>query len=112
MWEYTATVERVVDGDTIDVRVDLGFNLSASLRFRLARVNAPEKRGKSKVAGIHSWRYVEDVCAKGDTIRILTMKSGKYNRWVAEVYYTSRSSSAEVNLSDDLLTKGLAVPYG
>lgn len=42
MYEYRATVIRVIDGDTVDCRVDVGFRVSIDMRFRLAGINAPE----------------------------------------------------------------------
>ena len=48
MYEYGCTVERVVDGDTIDVTLDLGFSVSYSSRVRLFGIDTPESRTRNK----------------------------------------------------------------
>ncbi len=52
MYRYIAELIRVVDGDTIDVRVDLGFQITQVIRVRLKGINTPELRGKEKAAGM------------------------------------------------------------
>ena len=48
MYEYAAKVERVVDGDTIDVTLDLGFSIQYQARIRLLGINTPESRTRDK----------------------------------------------------------------
>jgi|TARA_E500000178_G_C17019023_1_gene754510 micrococcal nuclease len=48
MYEYSCTVERIVDGDTIDVTLDLGFSVSYSSRVRLYGIDTPESRTRNK----------------------------------------------------------------
>ena len=48
MYEYGCTVERVVDGDTIDVILDLGFDVSFKTRVRLYAIDTPESRTRNK----------------------------------------------------------------
>ena len=49
MFEYEATLDRVVDGDTIDVLIDLGFNIHTKKRVRIFGINTPESRTRDKV---------------------------------------------------------------
>ena len=59
MYEYNCTVERVVDGDTIDVVLDLGFSILYKSRVRLYAIDTPESRTRDKdekvPSGRHQW---------------------------------------------------------
>ena len=86
MYTYKAEVERIVDGDTIDFRMDVGFHMTAIVRCRLLRVDAPEIRGEEKEAGADVARSVADWLDEQKQIIVQTYKTGKYGRWLAEVY--------------------------
>ena len=63
MYEYAATVERVVDGDTVDVTFDLGFSILYRDRVRLLGINTPEKRTRDeveKVKGIAASEFASE----------------------------------------------------
>ena len=97
MYEYKAKVDRVVDGDTVDFIVDLGFNVQMKIRGRLAGVDTPE-RGHEQwaFAGEECTRLLESVAeikhirgAAGSApewwVTIKTKKTGKYGRWIVEI---------------------------
>jgi micrococcal nuclease len=104
MYEYKAVVKRVVDGDTIDVILDLGFNIQYTERVRLARINAPEI---STDAGKTVKTFMIDML-EGRDVTIRTQKNtfDKYGRWIAEVFYNEQS------INQLLLDKNMAVTYG
>jgi micrococcal nuclease len=85
VYEYKSKVVRVVDGDTIDLDVDLGFYLTSRIRVRLLDVNTPELRGESREAAQDAKRLVEEWCPVGSTVQVETTKTGKYGRWLAQV---------------------------
>ena len=92
MYKYKAVVERVVDGDTIDVILDLGLSVLTRQRLRLYGINAPEIRGREKKQGLKSKKWLEDMIL-GKTVEILTFKrpkgdskKGKYGRYIAIIY--------------------------
>ena len=92
MYEYKAKVKRVVDGDTVDFIVDLGFNIHTTIRTRLIGVDTPER-------GHPDWAKATAMCQKlleevsnptyapiqGSTLIIRTHKTGKYGRWLVEI---------------------------
>lgn len=89
MYEYNAKVDRVVDGDTVDFIVDLGFNINIKIRTRLIGVDTPER-------GHENWKKATETCAKllasvGDSVptqgwvTIRTEKTGKYGRWLVDI---------------------------
>jgi micrococcal nuclease len=104
MYEYKAVVKKVVDGDTVDVTIDLGFNVQYTERVRLARINAPEM---STEAGKVVKTFMVDTL-EGRNVTIKTEKNtfDKYGRWIAEVYYNEQS------INQLLLDKNMAVLYG
>ena len=111
-----ATVRRVVDGDTIDVDVDLGYKITTHQRLRLARINAPEVRGKERAKGLKTKEYVELMLGACEgmalsTVYIQSFKSGKYGRYIAEVFYYNPVEHRWANLNDELLQRKLAKPY-
>ena len=57
MWEYQAEILRVVDGDTVDARIDLGFKVHYNVRVRLHGLNAPESRTRDKEEKISCLLY-------------------------------------------------------
>jgi micrococcal nuclease len=112
LYHYKMTVIRVVDGDTVYGDVDLGFNsVNKKMEFRLAKINTPEIKGATREAGLTSKVYVEEKIM-GKEVIIVTKKDSKekYGRYLAEVFYKD-GSGAYVSLNDELVQKGLAVPF-
>jgi micrococcal nuclease len=111
LYTYSALVLNVVDGDTCDVEIDLGFDLRMRHRLRLARINAPELTSpdeKIKEQAVAAKMFVTTQIAHRQVL-LQTKRSDDYGRYVAEVVYTDGKISK--NLSDELLSAGLAVPY-
>lgn len=110
MYEYKIKeVSRVVDGDTIDVVIDLGFSISIKSRIRLAGVNAPETRTldineKSKGLDAKSWLEKE---LKDQEIIIKTVKEEKYGRMLGYLY----TKNHPLTINERMILEGLAVKY-
>lgn len=102
-YRYKAAIDRWVDGDTVDLYVDLGFHIYAKTRFRLYGIDTPE-RGNSLwgEAGDHA----EAMAPVGTDVTIEVFKDAdKYGRWLVNIFVDGES----VNRS--LVAAGLAVPY-
>lgn len=98
---YRATVVRAIDGDTLDVRVDLGFRIVHEMRVRLYGVNTPER-------GQAGYSEAQAVIAahEGHEVEIKSHKpQDKYGRWLAEVFVNGTS------LTETLIAGGYGVPY-
>jgi endonuclease YncB( thermonuclease family) len=124
-WEYAGTVVRVVDGDTVVLRltktftqeIDFGFFVkdsmsltkSAEIDFRLMNINAPEKVGPNKARGEASKRALESLLAQG-SIRVVSYKPDKYGRWLADLYVTP-AGAPEFHVNAKLIELGHAVPW-
>jgi len=109
MFDYHATLARVVDGDTVYLTVDLGFRLSATFDFRLLGINAPEMNGSTRAAGEVAKAELDRLLKLG-TLRITSAKSDKYGRWLATIY-VKQLSGIELNVNDAMLKAGFAVVY-
>jgi micrococcal nuclease len=114
MYEYRVKkVTGVVDGDTIDVELDLGFNISYSQRVRLAGIDTPESRTKDKMEkalGLESKQRLKDVLAKAQLIVIRTElpdSSEKYGRILGWIFI----DGAEQSVNEALVADGYAWGY-
>lgn len=105
MYEYRADVIKVIDGDTVHVRVDLGFDVSIFETIRLTGVNAPE-RGKPGGAEATEWLRSKIL---NTTVRLVTVKDRreKYGRYLATIYLPGEQTS----VNDQLIAAGHAVAY-
>jgi endonuclease YncB( thermonuclease family) len=108
-------VIRVVDGDTLDLRLSLGFGLTAAFRFRLAGVDAAEIFGaKAEPRGREAVRFVTDWLAeRADQLTVRTYKGnrstvgigdGAFGRWLADML-----GPGDEELSDALVEYGAAI---
>lgn len=96
---------RVVDGDTVELKVNAGFKFSYRDHFRLLRTNAPERYSPG---GIESKTYLEALLSGGIS-RLETVKRDKYGRWLVELYVPV--DGGEMNVSDAMRLNGFAVAY-
>jgi micrococcal nuclease len=81
-----AKVSRVIDGDTLDLEVDLGYNVSLKIRGRLLGVDTPERGHKDfSVAKQNLSDLVSQNCDGEGYIIVASTKTGKYGRWLIEM---------------------------
>jgi len=113
LFHYRCTLRRVVDGDTIDVDIDLGFNIKYSERVRFLGVNTPEsrtrdleekKRGLAAKAFVETW--LEEKAGNAPIIETKVDKKGKFGRILGRIL----NDEGEC-LNDTLLAEGHAVEY-
>lgn len=107
MYEYSAIVISVYDGDTITVSVDMGFHITQTMSVRLARINSPEVRGGSSTEGLEARDYLRSILL-GKKVTLVTYKDGKekYGRYLADVYLSEPRVFNCVN--DMMVAKGFA----
>jgi micrococcal nuclease len=101
MYEYAALVTNVVDGDTIDVVVDVGFKIQTRQRLRLARVDTPER---SQPNHAEAKRFVEELIGN----KLVTVKTQKVSKWG---YYLAEVTIDDKNVSDAIIEANLGKPY-
>ena len=114
MYEYFCKVERVVDGDTIDVNIDLGFDIHHSARVRMMGIDTPESRTRNlaeKALGLASKARLKEML-KGQKVKLLTSKEGKgkFGRVLADVIIIDKQG-IETNCNQQLIEEVHARPY-
>jgi len=110
---YRARLRRVVDGDTVDLEVDLGFYVIVRERFRLKSINTPEIFGRHRdeeeyLRGLKAKEFVERRFQENNgECMVVSHKTGAYGRWLGEIFF----ADSETSLNTELLQKGLADEY-
>jgi micrococcal nuclease len=110
---YVRKVENIVDGDTIDVLIDLGFDILFASRVRLAGIDTPESRTKDlaeKALGLESKEYLKKALKDAKSVVIKTEKmdsSEKYGRILGWIYINDDT----VSLNDMMINDGYAWGY-
>ncbi len=111
MYEYNCTVERVVDGDTIDVVLDLGFDILYKSRVRLYGIDTPESRTRDKdekARGKMAGAFLEEAIEDGEKVVIQTKlkdSRGKFGRILGDVIVD------DININQLMVKCHLAVAY-
>ena len=111
MYEYNCTVERVVDGDTIDVVLDLGFDILYKSRVRLYGIDTPESRTRDKdekARGKMAGSFLEEAIEDGEKVIIQTKlkdSRGKFGRILGDVVVDG------ININQLMVKCHLAVAY-
>lgn len=114
MYRYHAILKRVVDGDTIDTIIDLGFRMTTTQRIRLKGINTPEiwrqkKDSEEYKKGMEAKNFViERFQQNNNAFTIVTDKeAGVYGRFIGTIIF----DDSEESLNDELLRKGYAERY-
>ena len=106
LYKYNAWVTRVLDGDTFEAVVDLGFGVATTQTLRLRAIDAPELKTRD---GQEAKEFVEKLLKPGTPVSIRTSRSDKYDRYLVDVFVTDPKSGEDQYLNSLLLEKGLAV---
>jgi len=107
MYTYKAVLDRVVDGDTIDAHIDLGFDITIHKRIRLAGIDTPESRTRDleeKKRGLASKDRLIELLGDGNFI-LKSKEVGKYGRVLGTLHID------DMNINDTLVTEGFATEY-
>jgi len=103
LYEYDATLVRIIDADTIEADIVLGFYVTYRAKVRLLGINAPEKNTDS---GKEAIKWLTDYLPIGHEITLDVFKTPeRYGRWLATVTYNG------ANVNEELIKSGNAVPY-
>ena len=103
-------ITKVIDGDTIDVDIDLGFGITISHRVRLKDIDAPETRTKDlkeKAEGLAAKEWVKKELSREGEWIIETTKEDKYGRILGTLYLVGDP----VTINERMLNEGIAEPY-
>jgi micrococcal nuclease len=111
MYQYKIKkINRVIDGDTVDLDIDLGFGITIKQRVRLKGINAAETRTldlEEKNKGIQARLWLEKELSKLGEWVIETTKEDKYGRMLGTLYLVGEP----VTVNERMLNEGIARPY-
>jgi len=110
MYEYGCKITRVVDGDTVDADIDLGFSIKFQSRIRLYGIDTPESRTRNldeKARGKLASKFLEDSIEKASSVKVKTKldKKGKFGRVLGSII------ADDIDLNQAMIDKHLAVKY-
>lgn len=108
-YNYLGIIDRVIDGDTIDATVDLGFSVFVKIRFRLYGIDTPEKTDKNydaRVLAQTASKFVSENIM-GKSVVIQSVEKDKYGRWLAKVYV----GKDQPTINEQLISLGYAKAY-
>ena len=109
MYEYAVKeIVKVVDGDTVDIIIDLGFDLSKKERVRLAGIDTPESRTRDleeKKLGLEAKEFLERRLMECAKLIVKTEKDGKYGRMLGWFY------CSKININTEMVERGYAWEY-
>lgn len=112
MYSYAVkNIVKVVDGDTVDVEIDLGFSLTKKERVRLAGIDTPESRTRNlieKEYGLEAKAYLEDLLENSQNLIVKTEKDGKYGRMLGW-FFENEFSIYSIN--QKMIDEGYAWEY-
>lgn len=110
MYKYKVNVTKVVDGDTIDVDIDLGFGMCyKKQRVRLMGIDTPESRTRDleeKFYGLLSKEFLKN-CLKGKTVFLISHDKGKFGRILGELFIEGN----DLSVNQQMIKENHAVPY-
>tara|TARA_Y100001972_G_C7519316_1_gene262047 strand:- start:243 stop:596 length:354 start_codon:yes stop_codon:yes gene_type:complete len=112
MYTYVITLDRVVDGDTIDAMIDLGFDVHVKKRIRFMGINTPESRTRDleeKKRGLAAKARVEELLTTCSCITLKSHGAGKFGRCLGELFIELENEA--VNLNQLLISEGHATEY-
>jgi len=115
MYVYKAKLDRVVDGDTVDAIIDLGFDITVHKRIRLIGINTPESRTRDleeKKRGLAAKQALIDLLTKDNEEEYFIVESekvGKYGRVLGKLH--ALIENKECCLNEKLIEMGHAVEY-
>jgi micrococcal nuclease len=104
MYEYYTKIDKVIDGDTVDVFIDLGFSVWHKERIRLSGIDTAEKNTPLGKA-LKTFLIAN---LEGKMVRLQVSKPDKYGRYLGTVFL----KDSAVSINDQLIKGNLAKPYG
>ena len=115
MYTYKCVVTKVIDGDTIDVEIQLGFNVILyKQRIRLHGIDTPESRTRNleeKARGLLSKQYMLDNAPVGSTITLQSLGKGKFGRILGNIWSEGDEVNPDTSINKRMCLDGFAVAY-
>jgi micrococcal nuclease len=108
LYHYDAIVNRVIDGDTVNLTIDLGFRMYHRANCRLYGINTPELNAKdpdTRLKAQEAMKFLSEWLLPGIKVSIISKELDKYGRPLVNIFV------GDVKINDMLVAKQLAVKY-
>jgi micrococcal nuclease len=102
---YSATLERIVDGDTIDVLLDLGFKIHTRQRLRLLAIDTPERGQPGFKEATHELAELLNPTGRLQPLIVHTIRRDGFGRWLATVW----AEGSDTSINDQMIQRGHGV---
>jgi len=113
MYEYNVTIVKVVDGDTVDVDIDLGFGMTyKKQRVRMMGIDTPESRTRDLVEkqfGKASKKHLKNLLSEAEKLTLMSHDKGKFGRILGEIF--AHHGEEEFSINQRMIDDHHAVPY-
>lgn len=112
MWEYRIKINRVVDGDTVDARIDLGFSVHINVRIRVYGIDTPEVRTRDleeKARGKAASARMKEILANADSVSVKSLGVDKFGRCLGILMV--EGGGTKYNVAEQLIKEGYGVEY-
>ena len=107
---FSVEINRIIDGDTFEGKVDHSFKIFSTQTFRLWEYEAPERTGKEAKLGKMAKEYLEQLMPKGSKFKVRVYEQDSFGRWLVDVLpVESKSFEGHLHLADLLIDKGYGV---
>lgn len=113
MYEYKAKLIRVVDGDTIDADIDLGFGVWVKQRIKLFGINTPDSQSHDptiKDAGQAARNKLIEILPREFVVQTILNKRGKFGRVLGNIY-VQLDENTRVEINQQMVDEGAATQY-
>ena len=113
MYTYKARLIRVIDGDTVDAEIDLGFGVYMKQRVRLYGINTPDSRSKEqeeRERGLASKQRLTEILTREFIVETILNKRGKFGR-ILGILYVEQEDGIRNNINETLVKEGFAKEY-
>lgn len=111
MYEYKCYTIRVIDGNTIDATIDLGFNVMVRQRIKLYGIDTPDMRSDDKERAFAAKTRLTELVGKEFICQTIMNKRGKAGRTLGRVYFEDQQGN-RIDVNQTLKNEGFASTYG
>jgi len=112
MWEYQIRINRVVDGDTVDARIDLGFKVHINVRIRVYGIDTPEVRTRDleeKKRGKAASARIKEILSDADHVTVKSLGVDKFGRCLGVLMV--EAEGIKYNVAEQLISEGHGIEY-
>jgi len=110
LYNYSIKVTRVIDGDTVDAMIDLGFDTHVFKRIRFLGINTPEKHGITMKIGKEATAHLEQILKTPGRVLLECKELGKFGRALGRVLIETESGET-IDVNQRMIDDGHALPY-